>query len=104
MQTFTSFVFLDLASALQNRGLNVPLFSGTPNKMLLLAVSVSFLVQLSLVYIPWLQSVFQTQALSLRDLTVLLLLGGCSMSVHEWRRRFERRSLLDEAWSSSQVV
>ncbi|GAA5909288.1 hypothetical protein JCM6882_003789 [Rhodosporidiobolus microsporus] len=102
--TFTSFVFLDLASALQNRGLNVPLFAGQTNKMLLLAVSVSFLVQLSLIYIPFLQSVFQTQALSLRDLTVLLLLGGCSMSVHEWRRRYERRTLLDEAWSSSQVV
>ncbi|GAA6040355.1 hypothetical protein JCM8097_007572 [Rhodosporidiobolus ruineniae] len=102
--TFTSFVFLDLASALQNRGLNVPLFSGQPNKMLLLAVSASFVVQLSLVYLPFLQSVFQTQALSLRDLTVLLLLGGCSMSIHEWRRRYERRQLQDEAWSSSQVV
>ncbi|GAA5858847.1 hypothetical protein JCM8547_005011 [Rhodosporidiobolus lusitaniae] len=104
--TFTSFVFLDLASALQNRGLNVPLFSQNSkhNKMLLLAVSISFLVQLSLVYVPWMQSVFQTQALSARDLTVLLVLGGCSMSVHEWRRRFERRGLEEEAWSSSQVV
>ncbi|GAA5972699.1 hypothetical protein JCM11641_002980 [Rhodosporidiobolus odoratus] len=102
--TFTSFVFLDLASALQNRGLNVPLFSGTPNKMLLLAVSISFLVQLSLIYLPFMQSVFQTQALSMRDLTVLLLLGGCSMSVHEWRRRWERREVAEEAWSSSQVV
>ncbi|GAA6002801.1 hypothetical protein JCM10207_007689 [Rhodosporidiobolus poonsookiae] len=102
--TFTSFVFLDLASALQNRGLNVPLLSGAPNKMLLLAVSASFVVQLSLVYLPVLQSVFQTQALSLRDLTVLLVLGGCSMSLHEWRRRYERRVQLDEAWSSSQAV
>ncbi|BGP12439.1 High affinity Ca2+/Mn2+ P-type ATPase-like protein [Rhodosporidiobolus nylandii] len=102
--TFTSFVFLDLASALQNRGLNVPLLQGQTNKMLLLAVSVSFLVQLSLIYLPFLQSVFQTQALSLRDLMVLLLLGGCSMSVHEWRRRWERRTALEEAWTSSQVV
>ncbi|GAA5922849.1 Ca(2+)/Mn(2+)-transporting P-type ATPase PMR1 [Sporobolomyces koalae] len=102
--TFTSFVFLDLASALQNRGLNVPLLQGNTNKMLLLAVSVSFLVQLSLVYIPFLQSVFQTQALSLRDLTVLLVLGACSMSIHEWRRRWERKSVQEEAWSSAQVV
>jgi len=103
-QTFTSFVFLDLASALQNRGLNVPLLQGNINKMLLLAVSVSFLVQLSLVYLPFLQSVFQTQALSMRDLTVLLLLGGCSMSIHEWRRRWERRTAQEEAWSSAQAV
>ncbi|GAA5858612.1 hypothetical protein JCM5353_004517, partial [Sporobolomyces roseus] len=102
--TFTSFVFLDLASALQNRGLNVPLLQGNINKMLLLAVSVSFLVQLSLVYLPFLQSVFQTQALSMRDLTVLLLLGGCSMSIHEWRRRWERRTAQEEAWSSAQAV
>ncbi|GAA5998595.1 hypothetical protein JCM5350_005059 [Sporobolomyces pararoseus] len=102
--TFTSFVFLDLASALQNRGLNVPLLQGNINKMLLLAVSVSFLVQLSLIYIPFLQSVFQTQALSMRDLTVLLVLGGCSMSIHEWRRRWERRTAQEEAWSSAQAV
>ncbi|GAA6059372.1 hypothetical protein JCM10212_003270 [Sporobolomyces blumeae] len=102
--TFTSFVFLDLASALQNRGLNVPLLQGPINKMLLLAVSASFFVQLSLVYIPFLQSVFQTQALSMRDLTVLLLLGACSMSVHEWRRRWERRQAQDEAWSQAQAV
>ncbi|GAA5997171.1 Ca(2+)/Mn(2+)-transporting P-type ATPase PMR1 [Rhodotorula paludigena] len=102
--TFTSFVFLDLASALQNRGLNVPLLQGAVNRMLLLAVSVSFVVQLSLVYIPFLQSVFQTQALSLRDLSVLLTLGGCSMAIHEWRRRFERKQLIEEAWTNSQVV
>ncbi|GAA5981415.1 hypothetical protein JCM10908_004102 [Rhodotorula pacifica] len=102
--TFTSFVFLDLASALQNRGLNVPLFTGTPNKMLLLAVSVSFLVQLSFIYIPFLQSIFQTQALSFRDLSVLLLLGCASMTIHEWRRRFERKQLVEEAWTSAQIV
>jgi Ca2+-transporting ATPase len=103
-QTFTSFVFLDLASALQNRGLNVPLLQGNINKMLLLAVSASFLVQLSLIYIPFLQSVFQTQALSGRDLTVLLLLGGCSMSIHEWRRRWERKNAREEAWTQAQNV
>lgn len=72
--------------------------------MLLLAVSVSFLVQLSLIYVPFLQSVFQTQALSLRDLSVLLVLGGCSMSIHEWRRRYERKQLVEEAWTNAQVV
>lgn len=104
MQTFTSFVFLDLASALQNRGLNVPLLSGNINKMLLITVGASFLGQLSLIYVPFLQAVFQTEALSLRDLSVLLILGGCSMSLHEIRRRWERKSLLDELWSEAQTV
>jgi len=97
--TFTSFVFLDLASALQNRGLQVPLLQGAVNKMLLTTVSISFLAQLSLVYVPLLQRVFQTEALSLRDLTVLLLLGGCSMSLHEMRRRYERKEAAEEIWA-----
>lgn len=98
IQTFTSFVFLDLVSALQNRGLNVPLFVGPINKMLLLTVSVSFLVQLSLLYIPFLQAVFQTEALSFRDLAVLLTLGACSAVFHEMRRSYERKRLKAETW------
>ncbi|KAK4704970.1 hypothetical protein P7C70_g1229, partial [Phenoliferia sp. Uapishka_3] len=62
--TFTSFVFLDLASALQNRGLNVPLLFGSPNKLLLLTVSISFIAQLSLIYVPWLQSLAASLLLS----------------------------------------
>ncbi|ORY80287.1 hypothetical protein BCR35DRAFT_304486 [Leucosporidium creatinivorum] len=102
--TFTSFVFLDLVSALQARGLNVPLITGAPNKMLLLTVSVSFLAQLSLIYFPFLQSVFHTESLSLRDLTVLILLGAGSYSAHEVRRRWERRTMLEEMWSEAQTV
>lgn len=86
-QTFTSFVFLDLVSAIQNRGLTCGL---TQNRMLVLTVSVSFIVQLLLIYFPPLQSVFQTEALSFHDLTVLLALGGISFSLHEARRRYER--------------
>ncbi|GAA6029522.1 hypothetical protein JCM8097_003720 [Rhodosporidiobolus ruineniae] len=88
--TFTSFVILDLVSALQNRGLNVPLVLGRPNKMLLLAVSISFLVQVALIYLPILQPVFQTQALSTGDIFTLVGLGTCSMLAHEMRRVFER--------------
>ncbi|KAM0753030.1 calcium-transporting P [Meredithblackwellia eburnea MCA 4105] len=102
--TFTSFVFLDLASAVQNRGLNVPLLFGNPNKLLLLTVSISLLAQLSLIYVPFLQSVFQTEALSFRDFSVLLTLAGCSMSLHELRRRWERNQAQDEMWLSQQTV
>ncbi|KAM0793681.1 hypothetical protein ACM66B_001109 [Microbotryomycetes sp. NB124-2] len=102
--TFTSFVFLDLVSALQNRGLNVPLLGTQANKMLLTTISISFFAQLSLVYMPFLQSVFHTASLSSRDLGLLLFLAGCSFSLHEARRRWERKSLMDEMWLESQTV
>ena len=87
-QTFTGFVFLDLVSALQNRGLTCPMFR---NRMLFLTVSISFLCQLGLIYIPLLQHIFQTEALSLRDLFMLLGLAATSMGLHEGRRWWERK-------------
>lgn len=86
-QTFTCFVFLDLTSAIQNRSLSCPLDG---NKMLITTVSISFLTQLALVYVPFMQSVFQTEALRTRDLGLLLGLAGCSFAMHEMRRRYER--------------
>ncbi|KAG8679109.1 High affinity Ca2+/Mn2+ P-type ATPase-like protein [Ceratobasidium sp. 394] len=91
--TFTSFVFLDLASALQNRGVGCGFFD---NKMLLTTVSASFLVQLALIYVPIMQSVFQTEALALHDLVTLLCLGGVSMTLHEIRRGWERKRNTEE--------
>lgn len=88
MQTFTCFVFLDLVSAIQNRGITTAIFR---NRMLFLAISVSFVVQLALIYVPLLQHIFQTEALSLRDLMTLLGLAGTSMGLHEGRRYWERK-------------
>lgn len=82
----------------------MPLVFGQPNKLLLLTVSISFLAQLSLIYVPFLQSVFQTEALSFRDFSVLLTIAGCSMSLHELRRRWERTQAQDEMWVSQQTV
>ncbi|KAH9809885.1 hypothetical protein DFH28DRAFT_903681 [Melampsora americana] len=108
--TFTSFVFLDLVSALQNRGLNVDLlpdfqirFNSTQfnpyrtlkvkryNPILLSTVSISILSQLGIVYLPFLQSIFQTQSLSLQDLFTLFGLVCFSFFGHEIRRRYERK-------------
>ncbi|TFK50739.1 Ca-transporting ATPase [Heliocybe sulcata] len=86
--TFTSFVFLDLISALQNRGLSC---SMTANRMLLTTVSISFLSQLALVYVPFMQSIFQTEALGSGDMMTLLCLAGVSFGLHEARRRWERK-------------
>ncbi|EKM53692.1 uncharacterized protein PHACADRAFT_163996 [Phanerochaete carnosa HHB-10118-sp] len=94
--TFTCFVFLDLVSALQNRGLGCGI---TQNKMLLGTVSVSFVVQLALVYVPFMQSIFQTAALDLGDLGMLLMLAGISATLHEGRRRYERSLNADLTYS-----
>lgn len=85
--TFTCFVFLDLVSALQNRGLGCSL---TQNRMLITTVGVSFIVQLALIYVPVMQSVFQTEALASTDLMTLLVLAFTAFVVHEGRRRYER--------------
>ncbi len=74
-------------SAVQNRGLGCGL---TQNRMLVTTVSTSFLVQLALIYVPFLQSIFQTEALSSSDLWTLFALGGVSAGLHEARRRYER--------------
>ena len=87
-QTFTCFVFLDLVSAIQNRGLGCGI---TQNKMLVSTVSVSFIVQLSLIYVPLMQSIFQTAALDSGDLLLLLILAGISFTLHEFRRGYERK-------------
>ncbi|KAG8952440.1 High affinity Ca2+/Mn2+ P-type ATPase-like protein [Tulasnella sp. 424] len=86
--TFTCFVFLDLVSAIQNRGLACGLLQ---NRILLTTVSVSLMVQLGLIYLPFMQAVFQTESLSLRDLFTLICLAGTSFSLHEARRTYERK-------------
>ncbi|KAG2016017.1 calcium-transporting ATPase [Coprinopsis cinerea AmutBmut pab1-1] len=94
--TFTCFVFLDLVSAVQNRGLGCGLFQ---NKMLIITVSTSFLVQLGLVYVPFMQHIFHTAALSFTDLSVLLGLAGTSAVLHECRRFYERKVNADETYA-----
>ncbi|KAF8317721.1 calcium-transporting P [Clavulina sp. PMI_390] len=93
--TFTCFVFLDLASAIQNRGLGCSI---TQNKMLLTTVSTSFFVQLGLIYLPFMQPIFQTEALGFRDLFTLLVLGAIALGMHEGRRRYERQKEKEGAW------
>ncbi|KAJ7578276.1 Ca-transporting ATPase [Mycena floridula] len=86
--TFTCFVFLDLVSAIQNRGIGCGLLQ---NRMLVTTVSISAAVQLALVYVPVMQSIFQTAELSFSDLSVILGLAATSFCLHEVRRSFERR-------------
>ncbi|GAA99094.1 uncharacterized protein L969DRAFT_94276 [Mixia osmundae IAM 14324] len=99
--TFTTFVFLDLVSAVQNRGLTCGLLQ---NQMLVLTISTSFFVQILLIYFPLFHSIFKTQALSLRDLSVLLGLGATSAVIHEVRRRYERQLNEKARWETDSAV
>ncbi|KAI0302439.1 calcium-transporting ATPase [Multifurca ochricompacta] len=96
--TFSSFVFLDLVSAIQNRGLGCGL---TQNRMLLITVAISFLSQLGLVYVPFMQKIFQTEALPLDDLLFLFALSASSFALHEGRRRYERMLNQSETYATA---
>jgi len=61
------------------------------NRMLFVTISISFICQLGLIYVPPLQHIFQTEALSARDLFMLLGLAATSMGLHEGRRWWERK-------------
>lgn len=102
--TFTCFVFLDLTSAIQSRGLTVPLWPNG-NKMLITTVSVSFVTQLALIYLAPLQGIFQTTSLSMSDLLLLFFIAAISFSAHEARRRWERNESREEKmnWEDSIV-
>ncbi|KAH0588507.1 hypothetical protein H2248_004338 [Termitomyces sp. 'cryptogamus'] len=95
--TFTCFVFLDLVSAVQNRALGCGLFQ---NKMLVGTVCVSALTQLALVYVPFMQRIFQTAALSPTDLSVILSLAALSLVLHEGRRSYERKLNAEQVYTA----
>ncbi|TRM56861.1 hypothetical protein BD626DRAFT_413004 [Schizophyllum amplum] len=99
--TFTAFVFLDLVSAVQNRSL---VSAVGANRMLALSVSVSFTTQLSFIYVPFLQRIFQTEALGLGDLSLILMLAGASFAGHEARRTYERKLNVEEEGWRAEVV
>jgi Ca2+-transporting ATPase len=95
--TFTAFVVLDLVSAIQNRGLGCAL---TQNTLLLTTVGISFITQLALIYVGFMQSIFQTDALSGRDLGIILSLGALSFTLHEVRRWYERKIDADDTYAN----
>ena len=70
--------------------------------MLVSTVSVSFIVQLSLIYVPFMQKIFQTAALDWQDLFLLFTLAAISFGLHEARRSYERK--LNATVTSSSVM
>jgi Ca2+-transporting ATPase len=58
---------------------------------MLAAVSLTFLLQLAVIYLPFLQDLFETTALSAGDLLLSLALGSIIFWVVELKKWFVRR-------------
>jgi P-type Ca2+ transporter type 2C len=93
--TFTTFVLFDMFNALTCRSESksvlrgeLPLFG---NKMFNYAVAGSLMGQLCVVYLPFLQRVFQTEGLGATDLVVLAGLASSVFWVDEARKFWVRR-------------
>ncbi|KAK1986440.1 calcium-transporting P-type ATPase [Colletotrichum cereale] len=97
--TFTCFVLFDMFNALACRSESKSVLRGEvglfSNTLFNWAVSLSIAGQLLVVYFPWLQEVFQTEALGLLDLVGLLVLCSTVFWADEFRKywNYSRRRM-----------
>jgi len=83
--TFTAFVLFDMFNALSCRSEDKSVLSLglASNRFFMLAVGGSLLGQLAVVYVPWFQAIFQTEALAFGDWVLLTLLASTVLWVDE---------------------
>ncbi|MFQ5400262.1 MAG: cation-translocating P-type ATPase [Anaerolineae bacterium] len=96
--TFTTLTLAQMGNALAIRSNRESLFSiGLfSNQLMVIAVGLTFVLQLALIYVPFLQTFFRTTALSIRDLTASLIASAAifvAVELEKWVRR--RRAVLD---------
>ncbi|CAK7267214.1 High affinity Ca2+/Mn2+ P-type ATPase-like protein [Sporothrix epigloea] len=91
--TFTCFVLFDMFNALTCRSESKSVLRGEvglfTNTLFNWAVSLSLAGQLLVIYFPWLQEVFQTEALGLGDLFKLLILCSTVFWADEARKWYK---------------
>ncbi|CAH0773260.1 unnamed protein product [Bemisia tabaci] len=89
--TFTCFVFFDMFNALSCRSQTKSIFTiGLfTNRAFLLAVSLSVIGQLLVIYFPPLQMIFQTESLSLLDIIFLVVLTSTVFIISEVKKLIE---------------
>ncbi len=90
---FTNLVFLQLFNALNTRSRRESLFKigFFSNKYLVLGIIISVILQLAVVYLPPLQTLFHTVALSLLEIVTILLVSSTILFGAEIMKFFERR-------------
>ncbi|KAL7913089.1 hypothetical protein GGI35DRAFT_476899 [Trichoderma velutinum] len=97
--TFTCFVFFDMFNALSCRSESKSVLRGEvglfSNNLFNWAVSLSIVGQLLVIYLPWLQEVFQTEAIGFGDLFWLVILCSTVFWADELRKylKYGRRRL-----------
>ena len=91
--TFTCFVLFDMFNALTCRSESKSVLRGEvgllTNNLFNWAVSLSIAGQLLVIYFPWLQDVFQTEALALVDLLKLVMLCSTVFWADEARKWYK---------------
>jgi len=106
--TFTCFVLFDMFNALNCRSESKSVLRGEValfgNKLFNWAVSLSLGGQILVIYLPWLQDVFQTEALGLLDLVLLIILASSVFWVDELRKYYKSRQKRTLGGGYSQVV
>ncbi|KAL8766759.1 MAG: hypothetical protein Q9209_006551 [Squamulea sp. 1 TL-2023] len=95
--TFTCFVFFDMFNALTCRSEGKSVLRGElqliGNRMFNLAVGGSLLGHMAVIYLPFLQRIFQTEGLDGRDLLLLLAIASTVFWVDEGRKYLRARNL-----------
>ncbi|RHZ74086.1 hypothetical protein Glove_227g48 [Diversispora epigaea] len=96
--TFTCFVLFDMFNALSCRSEKKSIFElGIfSNSMFNLAVSFSLIGQLFVIYVPFFQSIFQTESLDFTDIVGLLLLTSTVFWIDEFRKHYHNQKQDDE--------
>ncbi|AOW30411.1 calcium-transporting P-type ATPase, PMR1-type [Candida albicans SC5314] len=90
--TFTCFVLFDMFNALSCRHYSKSIFElGMTNQMFNFAVLGSLIGQFCAVYVPFFQSIFQTEALNFGDILRLVILTSTVFAVDEIRKWLRRR-------------
>ena len=91
---FTTFVMFDMFNALASRSEEKSIFAigFFTNSAFLYSVGGSLLGQLAVIYLPFLQSIFQTEALSVGDLLFITLLSSTVFWADEARKLYVKRS------------
>ena len=89
---FTLFVTYQLVNVLNCRSFDQSIFQIEffENKSLLLAITVSFILQVAVVYVPFLQGFFHTVPLSLNDWAIIIPSAFTILLVDEVRKYFVR--------------
>ncbi|KAH3670577.1 hypothetical protein OGAPHI_001092 [Ogataea philodendri] len=91
--TFTCFVLFDMFNALACRSYSKSVFQlGLKNTMFNYAVGGSLLGQLCAIYVPFFQSIFQTEALAASDLLYLVAITSSVWIVDEVRKYLRRKN------------